>query len=159
MKMLRRACGRAGLVSGWEWRCRRRAACGWTEHRATPDAPAACPSCGRPTVYARPEGRRIRFHDLRHSYGTAVVAAGGTGAGQALLAHSDSRMTQRYTHLADALLGSVVAKAFQGARTAPALQGVGGGLLLNSGAPLPQQLQRVGPPGLEPGLPSRGSGF
>lgn len=60
---------------------------------------------------------------LRHSFGTAVVAAGGTGAGQALLAHSDPRMTHRYTHLADAYLGAVLAKAFQqAARAAPVPQ-------------------------------------
>ncbi|HZY04446.1 MAG TPA: hypothetical protein VFF02_13200 [Anaeromyxobacteraceae bacterium] len=61
----------------------------------------------------------------RHSFGTAVVAAGGTGAGQALLARSDPRMTQRYTHLADTFLEKVVAKAFEGVRAAPGLQ-IGG---------------------------------
>lgn len=76
---------------GHEFRCRRREACGWTEERggvAPPAVPDACPRCGRDTVYSRPIPRKVRFHDLRHSFGTAVVAAGGTGAGQALLAHS-----------------------------------------------------------------------
>lgn len=125
VKMLRRACGRAGLVAGHELRCRRRAACGWSEERggvAPPEVPDACPRCGHDTVYSRPIPRKVRFHDLRHSFGTAVVAAGGTGAGQALLAHSDPRMTQRYTHLAEGLLGDVVARAFAAARAAPGLR-------------------------------------
>jgi integrase len=88
VKILRRACGRAGLVTGYELRCRRRRACGWSEVHAAEDVPDACPSCGRDSVYARPIPRRITFHGLRHSFGKGVVAAGGTGAGQALLAHS-----------------------------------------------------------------------
>lgn len=159
VKMLRRACGRAGLATGYEIRCRRRARCGWTEQRAAPEVPEACPRCGRDTVYARPIPRRVRFHDLRHSFGTAVVAAGGTGAGQALLTHSDPRMTARYTHLAEGLLAGVVARAFLGAKAAPVLHGPGGGGSGRHGALLAQPLQRVGPPGVEPGRRSRGKGF
>ena len=159
VKMLRRACGRAGLITGYEWRCRRRRACGWTEEHASADVPDACPSCGRDTVYARPIPRRLRFHDLRHSFGTAVVAAGGTGAGQALLAHSDPRMTERYTHLADAHLGGVIAKAFGDARAAPVLRFSGGPPSNVILLPVPQRKEEVGPPGIEPGLRSRGRGF
>jgi integrase len=78
VKMLRRACGRAGLVTGHELRCRRRAACGWTEERGgvqPPPVPDACPRCGHDSLYTRPIPRKVRFHDLRHSFGTAVVAA------------------------------------------------------------------------------------
>ena len=157
VKMLRRACGRAGLVTGYEWRCRRRQACGWAEEHASPEVPETCPRCGRDSLFARPLPRQLRFHDLRHSFGTAVVAAGGTGAGQALLAHSDPRMTQRYTHLGASLLGEVVDRAFKSA--APGLQPSGGG----GSEPLPgallQRVARVGPPGLEPGRRSPGSGF
>lgn len=157
VKMLRRACGRAGLVTGYELRCRRRVACGWGEERASAAVPEACPRCGRDSLYARPIPRRIRFHDLRHSFATAVVAAGGTGAGQALFAHSDPRRTQRYTHLADGFLGGVVVRAFSGA--ALGLQVAGEEAV--EGAPLAaaQRSAGVGPPGVEPGLRSRGSGF
>ena len=159
VKMLRRACGRAGLVTGYEWRCRLRTACGWTEEHAGPDVPERCPACGRDSLYARPIPRRIRFHDLRHSFGTAIVAAGGTGAGQALLAHSDPRMTQRYTHLAENLLGDVVARAFRPAGAAPVLRPGVGGASNRAPAPVLQRVPEVGPPGLEPGRRSRGRGF
>ncbi len=159
--MLQRACRRAGLVTGWQWRCRRRKRCGWMEEHSGPDAPETCPSCGHPSVYARGVARRVRFHDLRHSFGTAVVAEGGTGAGQALLAHSDPRMTQRYTHLADGFLGGVVARAFEGARAADPtaegckrLQAVGGASEGRAPDALAQGEQREALPGFEP---ARGS--
>jgi integrase len=161
VKMLRRACGRAGLVTGHELRCRGRG-CGWSEERGgvvAPAIPDACPSCGRDALYTRPIPRRVRFHDLRHSFGTAVVAAGGTGAGQALLAHSDPRMTQRYTHLAENLLGGVVARAFEGAMAAPVLRPDGDGTANSAAAPVVPLFQRVGPPGIEPGLRVSGSRF
>ena len=92
VKMLRRACGRAGLVAGHEIRCRS-PRCGWSEERGgrRRPGPGRLPALPREALYRRP--RKVRFHDLRHSFGTAVVAAGGKGAGQALLAHSDPRMT------------------------------------------------------------------
>jgi integrase len=161
VKVLRRACGRAGLVAGHELRCRGRA-CGWSEERggvAPPPVPDACPRCGRDALYSRPIPRKVRFHDLRHSFGTAIVAAGGTGAGQALLAHSDPRMTQRYTHLAEGLLGGVVARAFEGARAAPGLRPGGAGSARPSESALLQRVARVGPPGIEPGRRLRGGGF
>ncbi len=153
VKMLRRACGRAGLVTGHELRCRG-VGCGWSDERGgvTPPAiPDACPRCGRDALYTRPIPRKVRFHDLRHSFGTAVVAAGGTGAGQALLAHSDPRMTQRYTHLAEDLLGGVVARAFEGSKAAPGLRPPPGIGSVRTLAPAATAFQRVGPPGLEPG--------
>ena len=90
-------------------------------------------------LYTRPIPRRVRFHDLRHSFGTAIVAAGGTGAGQALLAHSDARMTQRYTHLAENLLGDVVTRAFEGARAAPGLRTTEGDRRSAFLAPVPSE--------------------
>ncbi len=159
IKMLRRACGRAGLVQGFELRCRRRAACGFTEQRPTDAVPESCPSCSHDSLYARAIPRRVRFHDLRHSFGTAVVAAGGTGAGQALMAHSDPRMTARYTHLADGLLAGVVERAFRGSNYAGERQNPGGGGSGQRPSQVAQRFQRVGPPGLEPGLRSRGERF
>jgi integrase len=51
VKMLRRACGRAGLITGHELRCRAHG-CRWSEERggvAVPEVPEACPRCGRDT--------------------------------------------------------------------------------------------------------------
>jgi integrase len=97
VKMLRRACGRAGLVAGHEIRCRS-PRCGWSEERggaAPPPVPDACPRCRREALYRRPIPRKVRFHDLRHSFGTAVVAAGGeggrAGAPRALRPEDDPR--------------------------------------------------------------------
>ena len=45
--------------------------------------------------------KHIRFHDLRHTYGTLLVQAGvDVRMVQELLGHSTMRMTQRYVHLA-----------------------------------------------------------
>ncbi|MFZ4580963.1 MAG: tyrosine-type recombinase/integrase, partial [Myxococcota bacterium] len=45
--------------------------------------------------------KHIRFHDLRHTYGTLLVQAGvDVRTVQELLGHSTMRMTQRYVHLA-----------------------------------------------------------
>jgi len=147
------------------WEATRGASCrserfsAFVRPHASGDVPDTCPSCGHDTVYARPIPRRVTFHGLRHSFGTAVVAAGGTGAGQALLAHSDPRMTQRYTHLADGLLGSVVARAFEGAAAAPGLQNGEATPVNVALLAVAQRNQHVGPPGIEPGLRSRGSRF
>lgn len=84
VKVLRRACGRAGLVTGHELRCRS-PGCGWNEERggvAPPEIPDACPRCGRDTVYSRPIPRRVRFHDLRqlrHGRGGGGWDRGGPG--------------------------------------------------------------------------------
>lgn len=48
---------------------------------------------------------RIRFHDLRHTYASHFMMSGGDlYALQAILGHSDSRMTQRYAHLSKSYL-------------------------------------------------------
>lgn len=98
-KMLRRAVARAGLVVGWEWRCRAWG-CGWREERQSKAVPAECPRCHRPTTWAKPLPRHVRFHDTRHSYGTQMVRTKGLAVAQKALRHSDSRLTSdTYGHL------------------------------------------------------------
>jgi integrase len=60
---LRRALGCAGIVVGFEHRCRRKG-CGFKGRRATAEA-SRCPRC-QFRLYAKPIPRHVRFHDLRH---------------------------------------------------------------------------------------------
>jgi len=98
-KMLRRAVARAGLVVGYEWRCRAWR-CPWRERRPTPEPPVKCPTCGKATTWAKPLPRHVRFHDTRHSYGTQMVRTAGLAVAQQALRHSDIRLTaDTYGHL------------------------------------------------------------
>ena len=98
-RMLRAAIARAGLIEGYEHRCRA-AHCGWKELRPSPALPEACPSCGKPSLWAKPIPRHVRFHDTRHSGGTAVVRSAGMAVAQKFLRHSDVRLTiHTYGHL------------------------------------------------------------
>jgi integrase len=47
---------------------------------------------------ARAELRPLRFHDLRHTFGSLAINAGSTVDVQAWLGHADSRTTAQYTH-------------------------------------------------------------
>ncbi len=110
-KVLRHALARAGIVRGYEHRCR------WCEHKeAAHDAePRFCPTClkltdGRGNQVEHPRGRRLwpvalhvpmRFHDLRHTFATALLRAGvDVHRVQRLMRHGDVRMTTgTYAHL------------------------------------------------------------
>lgn len=51
----------------------------------------------------------LRFHDLRHDFGSRIVMAGkGIEAARALLRHKDLRMTLRYSHLSPQYLRDAV---------------------------------------------------
>ncbi len=51
----------------------------------------------------------FRFHDLRHDFASWLTMGGVSIRGvQMLLGHSDLRMTERYTHLADTVLRAAV---------------------------------------------------
>ena len=98
-RMLRAAIARAGLIEGYEHRCRA-AHCGWKELRPSAALPEACPRCGKPSLWAKPVPRHVRFHDTRHSGGTAVVRTAGMAVAQKFLRHSDVRLTiHTYGHL------------------------------------------------------------
>ena len=85
--VLRHALARAGIVEGYEHRCR------WCAHRerASDAEPRFCPTCrkvtdGRGRPLADPRGRRlwpvalhvpIRFHDLRHTFADGLRSRPG----------------------------------------------------------------------------------
>ena len=103
---LRRALGRAGIVMGYEHRCRRHG-CGYSELKASPD-PGRCPKPSRPggkacgfQLYARPIPKHVRFHDLRHSTATLLLREGvALPVVSKLLRHSDPKITLSiYGHL------------------------------------------------------------
>jgi integrase len=98
-KQLRRALVAAELLDGHEWRCRAWK-CGWRERHPSKVPPAECPKCHRPTTWSKPLPRPVRFHDTRHSFGTALVRAAGLAVAQKGLRHSDVRLTaDTYGHL------------------------------------------------------------
>jgi len=110
-KILRHALARAGIVDGYEHRCR------WCGHkeRASDAEPRFCPTCRKTTDgcgrrLAEPRGRRlwpvalhipIRFHDLRHTFATELLRRGvDSYRVQRLMRHSDVRVTLgTYAHL------------------------------------------------------------
>jgi integrase len=98
-KPLRRAIAAAGLVVGYEHRCRAWR-CGWREKQPSPTPPKKCPRCGRRTTWAKALPRHVWFHDTRHSFGTALVRTAGLAIAQKGLRHSDVRLTaDTYGHL------------------------------------------------------------
>jgi len=125
-RMLRAAIARAGLVVGYEHRCRT-AHCGWKELRPSSALPATCPGCGKPSLWAKPIPRHVRFHDTRHSGGTAVVRSAGMAMAQKFLRHSDVRLTiHTYGHLDVEDVREGISRSFTTATvnpgTAPGLQ-------------------------------------
>lgn len=126
-RMLRAAIARAGLIEGYQHRCRA-PHCGWKELRPDDSVAVLCPKCGsHSTVWAKPVPRHVRFHDTRHSGGTAMVKKAGMAVAQKFLRHSDVRLTiHTYGHLEVEDVREGVGKAFgvaePSARTAPGLQ-------------------------------------
>jgi integrase len=96
--MLQRAMGRAGVVVGYEARCRRHG-CGFRERRRTSEV-GECPKCGY-QLWAKPIPRHVRFHDTRHSCATLLLKDGVPLATvQKILRHSDPKITSEiYGHL------------------------------------------------------------
>lgn len=97
---LRSALRRAGIVEGWDHKCRRRG-CRHIEHHDNADL-RECPKCGfKLWPVGVPPG--IRFHDLRHTTATLLLESGcDMAAVQKILRHSDPRLTtETYGHLSD----------------------------------------------------------
>jgi excisionase family DNA binding protein len=103
--ILRRALGRAGIVTGYMHRCRR---CGHETPSTTTEA-GRCTQMHpkKPQVvcnmrlWARAIPRHVRFHDLRHTTATLLLKNGVPLATvQRLLRHTDPRLTSEvYGHL------------------------------------------------------------
>jgi len=96
--VLRRALGRAGIVTAYVHKCRRRD-CGYEKREASSEV-GRCPRC-QMKLWAIPIPRPIRFHDTRHTTGTLLLKAGVPLATvQRILRHSDPATTSEiYGHL------------------------------------------------------------
>jgi integrase len=105
--ILRRALKRAGIVTGYTHVCRR-ATCRYTEERSD-DHIRPCPRCGF-KLWPKGNVRRIRFHDLRHTYASVLLMSGAALVSvQRLLGHSDPKITERrYGHLLPDFMASEV---------------------------------------------------
>ncbi len=107
--VLRRALGRAGIVRGYDHRCRRKG-CGFSETLQNQEQ-RRCPKCAFslwPVALVRP----IRFHDLRHTTASLLMMGGASiAAVQRILRHSDPRITTEiYSHLAPDFLRTEIDK-------------------------------------------------
>ena len=126
--ILRRALKRAGIVAGFSHVCRRKS-CRYTEER--PDAEVRpCPRCGY-KLWPKGITRRIRFHDMRHTYASFLLMLGANLVSvQKLLGHSDPKITERrYGHLLPDFMKSEVDRLRFGLdELAPVLPAMGGEL-------------------------------
>ena len=97
-EVLRRALGRAGVVTGYDHRCRRKG-CGYSKEESGND-PGRCPRCNM-RLWAKPLPRHVRFHDLRHTTATLLLKMGvPLVTVQRILRHKDVRLTaSTYGHL------------------------------------------------------------
>ncbi len=120
--ILRRALGRAGVVTGYVHSCRRCKAAGVTEEPllTTDAAPRRCARCGM-QLWCKPIPRHLRFHDLRHTTATLILAHGGSlWEVQKILGHSDANVTAKvYAHLVPGFLETAVNRLPIGRRAAP----------------------------------------
>jgi excisionase family DNA binding protein len=96
--VLRRAMARAGIVLGYEHRCRKH---GCKHREKQPDnSPRRCPGHDV-LLWPVPLVRRIRFHELRHSTASNLMPAGvSVPVVQRVMRHCDPRLTMEvYGHL------------------------------------------------------------
>ncbi len=96
--VLRRAMGRAGIVTGYKHVCRRQG-CGH-EEVVKDEELRRCPKDNR-KLWPKAIPRPLRFHDLRHTTASLLLMAGASPAAvQRILRHSDVRLTMEvYGHL------------------------------------------------------------
>ena len=96
--VLRRALGRAGVVTGYMHKCRRHH-CGY-EVKASTSECGRCPNCNM-RLWAKAIPRHVCFHDMRHTTATLLLKEGVPLATvQRVLRHTDPRLTTEiYGHL------------------------------------------------------------
>jgi integrase len=105
--VLRRALKAAGIVVGYQHKCRAKA-CGFME--PAPDQNLRrCPKHRR-QLWVVAQARPIRFHDLRHTTASLLMMRGANPAAvQRILRHSDPKLTTEvYGHLAPGYLRAEV---------------------------------------------------
>ena len=105
--VMRRAMGRASIAMGWRHVCRRQG-CGHVEEAADSEE-RRCPRCTM-KLWAKPQVRPVRFHDMRHTTATLLLRAGvPLVVVQKVLGHQDPRLTEAvYGHLAGDFLRTEV---------------------------------------------------
>ena len=106
-KVLQPALKRAGIVDGYTHVCRRKG-CGHQEEHPDPDL-RHCPVHGM-KLWPKARVRHIRFHDLRHTYGSVLLMLGANLVSvQRLLGHSDPKITERrYSHFSPDFMSAEV---------------------------------------------------
>ncbi len=99
-KKLRAAMALAGLVKGYQHRCRAHG-CRYREERREATPAPVCPRCGKPSTWAKAIPEHMTFKDLRHTAATLLLKAGVPLATvQRILRHSDPKLTSEiYGHL------------------------------------------------------------
>lgn len=97
-KILRNAMVRAGLVEGWDHRCRK-TGCSGEAPKQPDEQQRKCPRCQR-IMWAHPIVRQVRFHDLRHSCAVYLLDRGvDMFSVSQMLRHSSIVITQKiYAH-------------------------------------------------------------
>ncbi len=93
--IVRKAVRDAGLIEGYEHKCRRKD-CGFRERRAD-GAESRCPRCNY-RLMPIPVGQKITFHDLRSTAATHVAdrTRDGIGNAQLLLGHHSPTVTAQH---------------------------------------------------------------
>jgi len=117
--VLRRALGRAGIVTGYQHVCRRK---GCKHVELAPDSNLRrCPEHDA-KLWPKSQVRPIRFHSTRHSTASLLMMSGANPAAvQRILRHSDPRITTEiYGHLAPEYLRAEVDRLQFGVKPTPA---------------------------------------
>ena len=106
-RLLRTGLRRAGIVTGFVHVCRRKG-CGYSQEEKD-KTQRTCSKCSM-KLWPRAKSRPLRFHELRHTFGSVLIMSGANLVSvQKLLGHSNPKITaETYAHLApDYLLAEV----------------------------------------------------
>jgi integrase len=98
---MRRALGRAAVVTGYLHSCRRCKRAGEPQEAEHPDNERRrCPKCSM-VLWAKPIPKKLRLHDTRHTTATLLLAGGADLYAVArILRHTDPKVTfETYAHL------------------------------------------------------------